>query len=120
MLDGDSLRHQNGSIQHEYAEFNIKLASKLLSLMDVDKGSMIKSKTGEFPFGADVGSALTFHDFRSLFALFPSVDPNYLSTYCIPYVASFDEQLLLGLKNPKDVKKDYFFSRLQNQQLIAK
>lgn len=48
------------------------------------------------------------------------VSSNYLSTWAVPYVASFDDQLILGLKDPKDVTEKYFFSHLQNQQLVAK
>lgn len=50
----------------------------------------------------------------------PTAHDDYLATWAIPYVASFDDKLILGLKDLKEVKEEYFFSHIQNQQLVAK
>lgn len=48
LLESTDLTYENGEIQHSYAEFNVELGRKIISLMAVaDKGSIIKSAIRE-------------------------------------------------------------------------
>ncbi|GAA5902452.1 hypothetical protein JCM6882_002757 [Rhodosporidiobolus microsporus] len=92
IVSGD-LRYENGEIEHETWEFQIKLASSVHDLVAQDDADMPKGK------GA--------------------VARN-IATYVVPYVPGFDKDLLLGLKPADEAREEYAWSKIVNLQYAVK
>ncbi|GAA6017534.1 hypothetical protein JCM10207_008260 [Rhodosporidiobolus poonsookiae] len=82
----------NGTMQHEFWEFNVKLGGELHKLVGNTSDDFAKSKA-----------------------------PRAMSlrTYAIPYIPGFDKELLLGMKDADEAKESYAWSKIQHLQYIT-
>ncbi|BGP43792.1 hypothetical protein JCM10449v2_007849 [Rhodotorula kratochvilovae] len=97
VTDTDLLRCQNGTISHEFWEHATKtMAPAISNLLRAEKKDMSKSTV--YTYAGDV----------------------IFSSYVVPYVASFDNEFVLYIKEAKPDPFKQAWSTIQNLQYIVK
>ncbi|GAA6039816.1 hypothetical protein JCM8097_004235 [Rhodosporidiobolus ruineniae] len=82
--------YENGEIQHEYWEWNLKFAQQVYELLENDKKDYSKGKEAK---------------------------SGNVASYDVPYVPGFDKEHLLGMKSADDVTEKYTWSKIRNLQV---
>ncbi|GAA5991704.1 hypothetical protein JCM11641_001950 [Rhodosporidiobolus odoratus] len=90
LVGPSELRYENGGTHHEYWEFQIKLAAQVHGLVLKDSGIR------DTPYNLQI------------------------ATHETAYVAGFDRELILGLKDASNAEEAYAWSKIQHLQYIIK